>query len=97
MKNRDQELDQMMDKIIESVNQVIDIKIKNMNYLQLETGKITQVYSHNIYVVSINELEQNIFSLNNATYNIGDIVLVLNIHNDKSQKYILGNKPAFMI
>lgn len=79
--------------IIEAFNILIDAKINSIKFNRTVEGKITGVIDNSTYKVKIKNEEYKIRRINDDMYNVGDMVLVLVINNNFSNKVILSKRP----
>ncbi|MBS4539829.1 hypothetical protein GOQ27_15245 [Clostridium sp. D2Q-11] len=79
--------------ILEACNILIDAKLKSMKFNKTLEGKVTEVIDSSTYKVNINNEEYKIRKLNDDIYQVGDIVFVLIINNNFSNKVILSKRP----
>jgi len=83
----------LQQKILESVNILINEKNKEQKHNRTEEGIITEVISSDTYNVNIKSNVYQIKTINSETYNVGDSILVLILNNNFSKKVIVGKNP----
>ncbi|MBZ9622841.1 hypothetical protein G9F71_008245 [Clostridium sp. FP2] len=66
-----------------------DSPIKTMDY-----GLVTSVFGNGKYGVTINDIESEIYALDNKIFAIRDVVIIIIGNNSfNTDKYILAKKP----
>lgn len=84
----------IQDEIYKTIDILIRERLKSFPYNYCLEGTIKIINSDGTYDVEILDSISKIKPLDNTkTYNINDIVFVLVINNDFSNKYILCKKP----
>lgn len=77
------------DKFLETIEIMIDEKIKGLRFCYVIDGTITEVVNTNIYKVNILDVIETVPSMNGQEYSVGDIVDVIVFNSSYSDKKIL--------
>lgn len=75
--------------ILTTIDRLIDGKLRNFKYNHMVSGLITEVISDSTYKVRIQDNIETIKSMNNDTYQVGDVVYVVVWNNNYSDKTIV--------
>lgn len=81
----------IQEAILESINYMLQEKLKKVKYNYCLEGVITAV-EDDIYTLKIDDQETTCKSINGAIYQVNDIVYILVINNEMSNKIILGKR-----
>jgi len=69
-------------------------RIRDLRFNRTEYGVITVDKGNNLYSVRINQIESDIYSVNNPVLAVGDVVIIIIGNNNfNTDKYILGKRP----
>ena len=79
--------------IFEAIDSLVQERLKQLKYNYVVEGKITEVISPTTFKVEIDDFEHIIKSINEITYVLDDIVYILIMNNDFSNKFILCKRP----
>ena len=85
------------ESIYESVNTILEEKLKNSSSNRCVEGLIQQVNNNNTYDILIDGSVQTVYTMNDNVYKRGDVVYILRINDNDSKKHILCKKPNFII
>jgi len=85
------------DAIYESVNKIFEERIKKLSFNYCVEGQIRQINSNGTYDCIINGQIQTVYAMNGEIYARNDIVYILVINNNYSNKYILCKKPIIIL
>lgn len=80
------------EELLEAVDILINKRLEELMFNYKIEGKITEVININTYKVEIQNNMSEIKSMNNATYQVGDVVYILIFNNNYSDKKILCKK-----
>jgi membrane protein implicated in regulation of membrane protease activity len=77
------------DGFFKAVANIVNKILEKKKFNYCEEGRIIQNNNNGTYEVKINNDTSTIKAMNSDTYNAGDIVKILIINNNYSEKYIL--------
>lgn len=82
------------EELLEAINILVQGGFKNLKFSRHVEGTIMQVNANNTYDVLIDgEITNNLKAIDNKIYKRGDVVKILIVNNNYSEKYIDFKKP----
>lgn len=81
------------EKIIESIDELIKKKLKELKFNYTLEAKITKIMSPIDYEISYQNKTYGVKSINNQEYLVGDLVYVMVLNGDFSNKIVLSKIP----
>ena len=84
--NRDKE------ELLEAIDILINKRLNGLRNCYKIEGKITEIIDADTYKVEIQNNISEIKSMNDATYQVGDVVYIIIFNNNYSDKKILCKK-----
>ncbi|OBR90725.1 hypothetical protein CLRAG_33730 [Clostridium ragsdalei P11] len=83
------------EELLKAVEKMIEEKRKRIDYCRTVYGIVRQCNIDGTYDVEINSCTQKIYSMDNAKYSVGNVVVCLVLDNrNYSNKIILCKKPT---
>lgn len=86
-------MDILQEKIINSIEIVLEERLKDLKFNQTLECKILEVLTSPKYKIICNGDEYTVKAINGQTYAVNDLVYVLALNNDTSNKIILCKIP----
>lgn len=78
--------------LLETIDEQIESKLRELGFNRKVEGVVTEVQTPNTYTVKIKDKHETIKTMNDKEYAVGDVVLILILNNNESDKRILTKK-----